>query len=273
MTTRLRRRCGQLGISWATFGATRSHDSVPHRHEAEQGVGEQPPCSFSISALSPSNSGGASTLTARNFQMKRNREVFKRLGALLFGIFTGSFATYLVIQYTRPPVEPRHQVWFSQNPHYEEAPEELLYPEGTTLETLYPDKGFLAAIHSPDDISIHSTDLTNSDSSLKVGGYTFSAKASQPNRETAERLVHTLCSISSYEPPGKMCIFQPAVLLRLTKGGTTYDMLFCFTCREIQSSHDGGADISAQGVESFLKCFCDTHRISRISTSSDASKD
>jgi hypothetical protein len=71
-------------------------------------------------------------------------------------------------------------------------------------------------------------------------------------------LVHTLCSISSYEPPGKACIFDPAVLVRLTKSGTTYDMLFCFSCRQIEASHDGGADISAQGVESFLKSFCDT---------------
>ena len=86
----------------------------------------------------------------------------------------------------------------------------------------------------------------------------FSAKGSRPDGEGAERFVHTLCSISSYEPPGKMCIFKPAVLLRLTKSGTTYDMLFCFTCGQIQSSHDGGADMSAQGVESFLKSFCDT---------------
>ena len=176
---------------------------------------------------------------------------------MLFGIFTGSVATYLVIQYNRPPTEPRHQVRFNQNPYYDGSPEMLLYPEGTTLETLYPDRGFFAAIHSPDDIAIHPADPTEADGSLKVRGYTFSAKGSQPDRETAERLVQTLCSISSYEPPGKLCMFQPAVLLRLTKAGTTYDMLFCFSCSQIQSSHDGGADMSAQGVESFLKSFCD----------------
>lgn len=134
----------------------------------------------------------------------------------------------------------------------------MLYPEGTTLETLYPDKGFFAAIHGPEDISIHSSDRAEAEGSIKVGGYTFSAKGSHPDRETAERLVHTLCSISSYQPPGKPCVFDPAVLVRITKGGTTYDMLFCFTCSQIQSSHDGGADMSAQGVESFLKSFCDT---------------
>jgi hypothetical protein len=190
--------------------------------------------------------------------MKRIRGIFNMLWVLLFGIFGGSIATYLVIQYTRPPVKPHHQVRFNQNPYYDGAPEALLYPEGTTLETLYPDRGFFAAIHSPDDISVHPAAPTEAGGSLKVNGYTFSAKGSHPDRETAERLVHTLCSISSYEPPGKMCIFQPVVLVRLTKGGTTYDMLFCFNCSQIQSSHDGGADISAQGVESFLKCFCDT---------------
>ena len=192
--------------------------------------------------------------------MKRNWVSFKMLWTLLFGIFTGSLATYLVIQFTRPPLEPHHQVRYNQNPYFDESPEQLLYPEATTLETLYPDKGFFEAIHSPDVILIHLIDAAEDEDegSIKAVGYTFSAKASQPNRETAERLVHTLCSISSYEPPGKMCIFQPAVLLRLTKDGTTYDMLFCLTCSQIQSSHDGGADISAQGVESFLKCFCDT---------------
>src|SRR6478735_2242478 len=108
--------------------------------------------------------------------MKRNRQGLIMICALLFGIFAGAVATYLVIQLNRPPVEPRHQVRFNQNPYYAGGPELLLYPEGTTLETLYPDKGFFAAIHSPDDISIHSTDLTASDVSLKVGQYTFSAK-------------------------------------------------------------------------------------------------
>jgi hypothetical protein len=190
--------------------------------------------------------------------MKRNRQGLTILCALLFGFFAGAVATYLVIQVILPPGEPRHQVRFNQNPYYDGSPEQLLYPEGTTLETLYPDKGFFAAIHGPEDISIHSSETTEAEGSVKVGGYTFSARGSHPDRETAERLVHTLCSVSSYEPPGKACVFDPAVLVRITKGGATYDMLFCFTCSQIQSSHDGGADMSAQGVESFLKSFCDT---------------
>lgn len=177
---------------------------------------------------------------------------------MVFGIFVGSWATYLVIQYARPPEESGHQVRFNQNPHFDKAPEELLYQEGTTLETLYPDKGFFAAIHSPDVISIHPRDSTKADGSIEVAGYSFSAASSNPDQQTVKNLLHTLCSISSYEPPGKMCLFDPAVLLRLTKDGTTYDMLFCFSCSQIQSSHEGGADMSARGLESFLECFCDT---------------
>lgn len=192
--------------------------------------------------------------------MSHKREILKRLWMLLFGIFTGSGATYLVSEFNRPPTPPQHQVryHYDKNLNYLDTPEMFLYPEGTTLETLYPDKGFFAAIHSPDVISIHPADPTEADGSLKVEGYTFSAEGSQPDLETRERLLHTLCSISSYEPPGKMCVFKPGVLVRLTKEGVTYDMLFCFSCSQIQSSHKGGADMSEPGFESFLKCFCDT---------------
>lgn len=137
--------------------------------------------------------------------MERNRRALTMIWVLLFGIFAGSVATYLVMRSDRPSAEAGHQVRFNQNPTYDESPEQLLYPEGTTLEMLYPDEGFFAAIHSPDAISIHPADPTKADGSIEVDGYSFSANVATP--DTAKRLVSTLCSISSYEPPGKLCIF------------------------------------------------------------------
>ncbi len=187
------------------------------------------------------------------------------IAALLASACAGVLVT---LQITYKPSEPRNEVRYSPDPFYDPMPELMLYPDGTTLETLYPDAGFLSAVRAPETISIH---LIGGDQKIVLGEHRFSSQGGTPTKETEIRLIRALCSISSYEPPGKLCIFDPAALLRLTKGGVQYDMMFCFHCRQIES--DGGADMSARGVETFLKCFCDTlpdfkdlHEFRRIST-------
>jgi len=179
----------------------------------------------------------------------------KSCGLLLVGLLVGAIAGVALTQLSRKPAEPRHEVRYNQYPDYDPQPEQMLYPDGTRLETLYPDERFLAAIRSPETISIHPI---GGDGKVVLDKYRFSSQGATPTKETATRLVHALCSISSYEPPGKACVFDPRVLLRLTKGGVTYDMMFCFSCRQIGASHVGGADMTPQGLEVFLKCFCDT---------------
>lgn len=175
-------------------------------------------------------------------------------GLFASGLLAGAVVAVLVtLLLSRKPAEPRHEVRYY--PYYDPQPEQMLYPDGTRLETLYPDEGFLAAIRAPETITIHPI---GGDEKVVLDKYRFSSQGTVPTQETATRLVYALCSISSYEPPGKACAFEPGVLLRLTKNGRTYDMMFCFGCRQIRASADGGADMSQQGSEVFLKCFCDT---------------
>lgn len=189
------------------------------------------------------------------------------IAALLASACAGVLVT---LQITYKPSDPRNEVRYSQNPSYNPKPEQMLYPDGTTLETLYSDAGFLSAVRTPETISIHPI---GGDQKIVLGEYRFSSQGGTPSKETEIRLIRALCSISSYEPPGKACFFDPAVLLRLTKGGVQYDMMFCFHCREIVSSAAGGADMSDRGAETFLKSFCDTlpdfkklHEFRRIAT-------
>lgn len=186
--------------------------------------------------------------------------------------FKGSLATYLVIQFTRPPVEPHHQVRYNQNPYFDESPEQLLYPEATTLETLYPDKGFFEAIHSPDVISIHPIDAAEDEGSIKAGGYTFSAKASQPNRETAERLFIRCVRSAAMNLREKCVSFNQRCCFDLPRVALP---MICFsvsladrssrhTTREQTSQHKAWSRSSS--------VFAIPCRISRISTSSAASE-
>lgn len=174
------------------------------------------------------------------------------VGGLIVGASGGVFVTW---QLSQEPREPRHEVRYSQTPFYDSAPEQMLYPDGTTLEALYPDDGFRAAIRNPDSILIHPL---GGDGTIRRGEHHFSSIAAMPDPESSARLVRALCSLSSYEPPGKMCVFRPMILLRLEKEGKSYELMFCFGCRQIQASAAGGADMSAQGSEVFLKCFCDS---------------
>ena len=181
---------------------------------------------------------------------------FGQFSLLIAGVLGGACAGVLAtLHFTQKPAEPHHEVRYSQEPNYDPEPEQMLYPEGTTLEDLYPDEGLREAIRNPDSIRIHQI---GGDGKIRVEEFLFSSKGVQPSRETSARLIRALCSLSSYEPPGKLCGFDPGVLLRLEKEGKSYDLMFCFSCRQIGASVRGRADMSVQGCKTFLKCFCDT---------------
>jgi len=151
------------------------------------------------------------------------------------------------------PAEPHHQVrYHPEKSPINESPETLLYPPGTTLEGIYPDEAMRAAVLSPDSVRIH---RRGGDERLKVEEWAFSGKGIEPDAATKERLLYALASLSAYEPPGKACIFNPGVLVRLQKEGRDYDLLFCFECREMGG--EGGGGMSINGAKTFLKCFCD----------------
>jgi len=156
------------------------------------------------------------------------------------------------------PKEPRHEVrYHSEQPPLDESPEDLLYPPGTTLESIYPDEALRAAIQSPESVRIHRRD---GDERLKVEKWAFSSEGIEPDDGTRERLLYALASLSAYEPTGKACIFNPGVLVRLRREGRDYDLLFCFECHDLRAStpgHGGGmiGGMSDQGARAYLKCF------------------
>ena len=155
------------------------------------------------------------------------------------------------------PCEPHHEVrYHPENVPINESPETLLYPPGTTLEGIYPDEALRAAILSPESIRIH---RRGGDERLKVEKWAFSGEGIEPDAATQERLLYALGSLSAYEPPGKACIFNPGVLVRLHKDGRDHDLLFCFECQEMRGAAPvyGVGGMSLQGARTYLKCFCD----------------
>jgi hypothetical protein len=129
-------------------------------------------------------------------------------------------------------------------------PEQMLFPAGFTLDQNVGDPALMEAMLNPDTMRIHSAADSGK---LAVGEWRFLSNGVVPDKETTERLKWALGSVSSYEPPGKLCIFHPDVLLRLEKNGRTHDIVFCFSCRQTTA----GLDLSLPGKKTFLKCFCD----------------
>jgi len=173
-----------------------------------------------------------------------------RLPALLVGLVLGAAAgiagTY---RYFYEPPQVQHEVHLGPA-SFNETPEIMLFPAGFTVEQGIRDPALYQAMVKPDAIRIHAADEAGS---LTVRDWKFSADGATPDQETTDRLKWALGSVSSYEPPGKLCIFHPDVLLRLEKDGRTHDIIFCFTCRETTA----GLDLSIEGKRTFLKCFCD----------------
>jgi hypothetical protein len=162
-----------------------------------------------------------------------------------------SVAVMLTLRLASKPAEPHHEVRY--HPYYDPAPERLLYRDGTTLEKIFPEAKVLAAIRSPDRMTIHQVD---SEGGIEVGEYRFSSQAHVPSSETAARMTYALSSLNTYELPGAACMFTPVILLRLTKDGAVHDLMFCFNCCAMGGA--AGVGMSQRGSEVFLKCFCET---------------
>lgn len=177
---------------------------------------------------------------------------------LFSGILLGAAGGVAGMWLQPSPKEPRHEVrYHPEKIPFNESPETLLYPPGSTLEAIYPDEAVREAILEPESVRIH---RRGGDESLKVESWAFASHGVEPDQENQERLLYALASLSAYEPPGKACIFDPGVLVRLTKKGRTYDLLFCFACREMGESaprRGGGGGMSLQGARTYLKCFCE----------------
>lgn len=176
--------------------------------------------------------------------------VLSKLPALFLGLLLGGGMGVMgTLRYLERPEMPEHEVRLAP-PSFDEMPEQMLFPAGFTLDQNVGDPVVLRAMLDPDAIEIHAADNAGS---LVVGDWKFSADGVTPDGETTARLKRALGSVSSYEPPGKLCAFHPDVLLRLEKDGHAHDIVFCFTC----SQTTAGLDLSHQGKRVFLKCFCD----------------
>ncbi|MCW1885130.1 hypothetical protein OKA04_10360 [Luteolibacter flavescens] len=166
---------------------------------------------------------------------------------LLAGGAVGSLVTYR--QMYVPPA-PKHEVRYAA-PEFDSMPEQMLFPAGFTLDRNVNDPELLEAMLEPDAMSIHLQDDTGN---LVFDDWRFASQGVAPDKETFDRLKRALGSVSSYEPPGKLCVFHPDVLLRLEKGGRDHDIVFCFGCSQTTAF----LDLSVQGKKTFLKAFCDT---------------
>ena len=168
-----------------------------------------------------------------------------RLPALLLGLVLGAAGGFAVTHhFFNKAQEPAHEVFYSNEP------EIMLFPAGFTVEEGVDTPELYQAMVNPDAIRIHPASESGS---LVVEGWKFSPEGATPDQETTDRLKWALGSVSSYEPPGKVCRFHADVLLRLEKDGRTHDIIFCFSCSETTA----GLDMSIEGKRTFLKCFCD----------------
>lgn len=108
-----------------------------------------------------------------------------------------------------------------------ERPEYWLLPKDGTPAVLFGEKGW-HVLDAPDSMVV----CRRGEGPVTVAGYHFSDENLAPSGKDAEQLLATFQSPNAYTG-SSMCIFNPGVLVRFTRGEDRLDLLVCFGCKDI----------------------------------------
>lgn len=165
---------------------------------------------------------------------------FTFCSAFLLGAATGvaglySFLTWVDAPELNAPSPPKT--------HFEEEPEQWLLPPNLKLKDIFQEPGALEIIEKPEKITIHHAAGLLDRSPIKYRDYAFVRSGKEITGEVRDKLRLSINSLSVYRMPS-MCMFKPGVLLRFEANAHSVDVLFCFSCNDLNAYLDESTEAS-----------------------------
>ncbi len=160
--------------------------------------------------------------------------VFVTLGALLGG-------TVVYINMTPEKVIGKEATYIPENP------EVWLIPPGTPFEDIFPDASIRAILEQAESLSLHEICTPDTPGCIQRDRFAFSGQGREASPEIREALLFGIRSVSSYRP-SSMCVFNPIVLLRVGDGTESFDMVICFSCKDMKIYRANGESAWGMGM-------------------------